>query len=37
MRVVLPLDDVRIRFDARTVQRLGPVWLGGGVTVGAQW
>jgi len=37
LRLLVPVDDVRLRFDARTVQRLGPVWLAGGVTVGTEW
>ncbi len=37
MRLMVPVDDLRIRFDERVVQRLGPVWLGAGVTVGTQW
>lgn len=37
IRLTVPVDDVRVRFDGEEVQRLGPVWLGGGVTVGTQW
>jgi hypothetical protein len=37
IRLIVPVDDVRIRFDQREVQRLGPVWMGAGVTVGKRW
>lgn len=37
IRLTVPVDDVRVRFDGEEVQRLGPVWLGGGLTIGTQW
>jgi hypothetical protein len=36
-RFVVPVEDVRITFDSRTAQRLGPVWVAGGITVGTHW
>jgi hypothetical protein len=37
VRLVLPVDDVRVRFDSQAVQRLGPAWIGAGFTVGTRW
>ena len=37
VRVVVPFDDLRIRFDEQTVQRLGPVWVGAAATLAARF
>ena len=37
LRVIVPFDDLRIRFDDQTVQRLGPVWVGAAATLSARF
>jgi hypothetical protein len=37
LRLVVPFEDIRVRFDERVVQRFGPLWGGFAGTVVARW